>query len=160
LGAVIAAHGTKGEVRIKAFTLNPESVGAYGPLMTDEGRSLTIASSRATKPGEAVVRFDGISDRTAAEALKGAQLSIAREALPAPAADEFYHADLIGLQVEDISRSAVGTVRAVHNFGAGDVMEIETSSGTTEFLPFTEEVVVKVELPARIVITPRRSEES
>src|SRR5262245_41140030 len=160
LGAVIAAHGTKGEVRVKTFTLTPENVRAYGPLMTDDGRSLTIASLRATKPGEAVVHFDGISDRNAAEALRGAQLSVAREALPAPEADEFYHADLIGLPVEDVAHAALGTVRAIHNFGAGDVMEIQTPTGATEFVPFTDDIVVKVELPTRIVIAPPRNEDS
>ena len=160
LGAVIGAHGTKGEVRVKTFTLNPEDLGAYGPLATDDGRHVSVASLRAGRPGEVVVRFDGVADRNAAEALKGRQLSVARSALPAPEADEFYHADLIGLAVEDKDNAPIGRLRALHNFGAGDVMEIETSSGATEFIPFNSSVVLKVEIPTRIVIAPPAYEES
>jgi 16S rRNA processing protein RimM len=160
LGAVIAAHGTKGEVRVKTFTLAPESLGSYGPLSTDDGRRLSVAALRTGKPGEAIVRFDGIADRNAAEALKGRQLSVPRAALPAPDADEFYHADLIGLAVEDSSNTLLGRVRALHNFGAGDVMEVETPAGNTEFIPFNATVVLKVELPDRIVIDPPLEEES
>ena len=160
LGAVIGAHGTKGEVRVKTFTLNAEDVGAYGPLATDDGRSLSVASLRAGKPGEAIVLFREVADRNAAEALKGRQLSVLRSALPAPDADEFYHADLIGLAVEDKDNVAIGRLRALHNFGAGDVMEIETSSGATEFIPFNSSVVLKVEIPTRIVIDPPAYEEA
>ena len=159
LGAVIAAHGTKGEVRVKTFTLAPDALGAYGPLTTDDGRALSIATMRTGRPGEAIVRFDGIADRNAAEALRGRQLSVPRTALPAPDADEFYHADLVGLAVEDGSNVSLGRVRALHNFGAGDVMEIETPTGATEFIPFTSAVVRKVELPTRIVIDLPRHEE-
>jgi 16S rRNA processing protein RimM len=154
LGAVIGAHGIKGEVRVKTFTLSPDALGTYGPLTTDDGRRLQVGALRAGKPGEAVVRFDGVADRNGAEALKGRQLFVPREALPAPEPDEFYHGDLIGLAVEDPANTALGRVRALHNFGAGDVMEIETPSGATEFLPFNASVVKKVELPTRIVIEP------
>ena len=160
LGAVVAAHGTKGEVRVKTFTLDPENLAAYGALTADDGRRLCIAALRTTKPGEAIVLFDGVSDRNAAEALKGRQLSVPREALPQPEAGEFYQADLIGLAVEDAAHASLGRVRAIHNFGAGDIMEIETVDGKTEFLPFTDAVVVKVELPDRIVIAPPRYAES
>jgi 16S rRNA processing protein RimM len=160
LGAVIAAHGTKGEVRVKTFTLAPENLGAYGSLTTEKGRSLTVADLRSTKSDEAVVRFAGIGDRNAAEALKGAQLSVPREALPKPDTDEFYHADLLGVAVEDLAHTSLGKVRAIHNFGAGDVLEIETPAGVSEFVPFTSDVVRKVELPARIVIDPPPAEEA
>jgi 16S rRNA processing protein RimM len=159
LGAVIAAHGTKGEVRVKPFTLAPDALGAYGALQTDDGRSLSVASLRTGRPGEVIVQFDGVRDRNAADALKGRQLSVPREALPPPDKDEFYLADLIGLQVEDAASSPLGKIRALHNFGAGDVMEIETPSGTTEFIPFNSAVVRKVELPTRVVIDPPRYEE-
>ena len=84
---------------------------------------------------------------------------ILRTALPAPEADEFYHADLVGLEVEDASSVSLGRIRALHNFGAGDVMEVETPAGATEFIPFNSAVVLKVELPTRIVIAPPRYEE-
>ena len=157
---MIGAHGTKGEVRVKTFTLNPDALGAYGPLATDDGRRLSVAHLRTGKPGEVIVRFEEVDDRNAAEALKGRQLSVARSALPAPDAGEFYHADLIGLAVEDTSNTSLGCVRALHNFGAGDVMEIETPGGATEFIPFNSAVVLKIELPDRIVIDPPRYEES
>ncbi len=156
---MIAAHGTKGEVRVKTFTLAPDNLGAYGPLSTDDGRSLSIASLRTGKPGEAIVRFDGVGDRNAAEALRGRQLSVPRTALPAPEADEFYHADLVGLEVEDAASVSLGRIRALHNFGAGDVMEVETPAGATEFIPFNSDIVLKVEIPTRIVIAPPRYEE-
>jgi len=159
LGAVVGAHGIKGEVRVKTFTLAPENLGAYGPLTTDDGRKLSVTALRSTKPGEAIVRFEGVPDRNAAEALKGKQLSVPRDALPAPEADEFYHADLIGLEVQDTQHTALGTVRAVHNFGAGDVLEIETPAGTTELFPFNSDVVLNVELPVRIVVEPPRYDE-
>ena len=159
LGAVIGAHGIKGEVRVKTFTLSPDTLDAYGPLTTDDGRRLSVSALRPGKQGEAVVRFDGVADRDAAEALKGRQLFVPRDALPAPEADEFYYADLIGLAVEDTSHTALGRVRAMHNFGGGDVMEIDTPSGATEFIPFNADVVLKVELPTRIVIKPPRFEE-
>ena len=159
MGAVIAAHGTKGEVRVKTFTLAPDNLAAYGPLSTDDGRSLSVASLRTGKPGEAIVRFDGVGDRNAAEALRGCQLSVPRTALPAPDADEFYHADLVGLEVEDSASVSLGRIRALHNFGAGDVMEVETPAGATEFIPFNSDIVLKVEIPTRIVIAPPRYEE-
>ena len=160
LGAVIGAHGIKGEVRVKTFTADPDALGAYGPLTTDDGRRLAVVALRAGKPGEVVVRFDGVADRDAAEALKGRELFVPRDALPAPEPDEFYHADLIGLAVEDSSNTALGRVRAMHNFGAGDMMEIETPSGETEFIQFNATVVKKVELPTRIVIEPPSYESS
>ena len=159
LGAVIAAHGTKGEVRVKPFTLAPDALGAYGPLQTDDGRTLSVESLRSGRPGEVIVRFENVRDRDEADALRGRQLSVPRSALPAPDEDEVYHADLIGLQVEDEASLPLGRIRALHNFGAGDVMEIETPSGATEFIPFNSAIVRKIELPTRVVIDPPRYEE-
>ena len=156
---MIAAHGTKGEVRVKTFTLSPDNLGAYGPLLTDDGRRLSVADLKCSKPGEAIVRFEEIGDRNAAEALKGRQLSGPRAALPDPQADEFYHADLIGLAVEDKTHASLGKVRAVHNFGAGDVIEIEKPGGGTEFIPFNSDIVLKIEIPTRIIVDPPRYEE-
>ena len=100
LGAVIAAHGIKGEVKVKTFTEAPENLDAYGALTTDDGRRLEVASLRPTKGDEAVARFKGIADRNAAESLKGQALYVPRDALPEPEPGEFYLADLIGLKAE------------------------------------------------------------
>ena len=153
LGVVTAAHGIKGEVKVKTFTQSPEGLGAYGPVSTEDGRQLEIAALRSFKPDGAIVRFAGIADRSAAESLKGRSLYVPRAALPAPAAGEFYYADLIGLRAEDPSGNLLGTVRGVHNFGAGDVVEIEFADGTTELIAFSDANVPAVDIAAgRIVI--------
>jgi 16S rRNA processing protein RimM len=155
LGVVIAAHGIKGEVKVKTFTENPEGLSAYGPLTTEAGRTLEIAALRPAKAGEAVVRFAGIADRNAAERLKGQSLYVARSALPRTDEREFYLADLMGLRAEDAAGGALGTVKAVHNFGAGDVLEIEFSDGKTDFVAFTDANVPTVDIAGgRVVIVP------
>src|SRR6202012_5362067 len=135
LGVVIGAPGLKGEVKVKAFTQSPDKLAAYGPLHTQDGKSFRVTSAREAKDG-AVVALDGVNDRNAAEALKGAELYVPRSALPKEEADEFYHADQIGLRAEDTEGRAMGTVRALHNFGAGDVIELVGDDGAEGFLPF------------------------
>ena len=153
LGVVTAAHGIKGEVKVKTFTQSPEGLGAYGPVIVEDGRQFEITALRSSKADEAVVRFAGIADRNAAERLKGQRLYVPRAALPATEAGEFYHADLIGLKAEDGSGNLLGTVRGVHNFGAGDVIEIEFADGTTEFIAFNDDSVPAVDIATgRIVI--------
>jgi 16S rRNA processing protein RimM len=151
-----AAHGVRGEVRLKAFTADPLSVRRYGPLETEDGvRRFEIEAVRPA--GDMLVaRLKGVSDRNAAEALKNLRLFVARERLPKPADDEFYYADLVGLAVERPNGQAVGTVKAVHNFGAGDLLEIEPAGGgATLLLPFTEAAVPAVDLKGRkIVVDP------
>jgi 16S rRNA processing protein RimM len=161
LGVVTAAHGIKGEVKVKTFTQSPEGLGAYGPVVVEDGRQFEITALRSAKADEAVVRFAGITDRNAAERLKGQRLYVPRAALPATQAGEFYQADLIGLKVEDRAGNLLGTVRGVHNFGAGEIVEIEFSGGATEFLAFSDANVPVVDLAAgRIVIElPRTAEE-
>ena len=153
LGVVTAAHGIKGEVKVKTFTQSPEGLGYYGPVSVEDGRQFEVAALRQSKPDEAVVRFSGIADRNAAETLKGLRLYVPRTALPATEAGEFYHADLVGLKVEDRSGNLLGTVCGVHNFGAGEIIEIEFSDGRTEFLAFSDANVPAVDIAAgRIVI--------
>lgn len=153
LGAIAGAHGIRGEVKVKTFTETPEKFGAYGPLHSEDGRIFVVESVRTVAPDGAVVRFKGIADRTSAEALRGIELFVARAALPKTAAEEFYHADLVGLSVEDEEGRLIGHVRAVHNFGAGDVIAIEKPDGGEILLPFTREFVPRVEVAAgRIVI--------
>ncbi len=153
LGVVIGAHGLKGEVRVKTFTETPDRLCAYGPLHAKDGRVFTVTAARVTAPDGAVVRFDGISDRDAAEALKGVQLFVARAALPTTEAEEFYHADLVGLRAEDAEGRLIGHVRGIHNFGAGDVLDIEKPDGSEALLPFTRDFVPVVDVKSgRITI--------
>lgn len=152
LGVVIGAHGLKGEVKVKTFTHLPEKLGAYGALSTADGRAFTVRELRGLKPDEAVVRFAEIGDRNAAEALKGTELFVSRDALPQAGADEFYHADLVGLRAEDGEGRVLGAVAAIHNFGAGDVIEIRRDDGDSVLLPFTREVVPVIEIEAGRVI--------
>jgi 16S rRNA processing protein RimM len=127
MAVIGAAHGIKGELRVKAFTGDPLALGDYGPLHAADGRVFEIANLRPQ--GEVVVaRFKGISDRNAAEALTGTELFIDRSALPDDAdEDEFYHADLVGLAVRDETGAEIGSVTAVHDFGGGDILEIRHS---------------------------------
>ena len=154
LGVVTAAHGVKGEVKVKTFTQSPEGLRAYGPVIIEEGRQFEIAALRSSKPDEAIVRFAAITwIATRPEVWKGQRLYVPRAALPAPEAGEFYHADLIGLRAEAPSGNPLGTVRGVHNFGAGDVIEIEFADGTTEFIAFSDANVPAVDIAeGRIVI--------
>jgi len=153
LGVVIGAQGLSGEVKVKTFTESPESLGAYGALHAKDGREFVVRAARAAKAGVAIVRLEGVVDRNEAEKLKGTELFVTREVLPATDAEEFYHADLVGLAVHDTEGRALGTVRAVHNFGAGDVIEIAQPDGGDMILPFTHEIVPVVDVKAgRIVV--------
>lgn len=151
-----AAHGVRGEVRLKAFTQDPMSVTRYGALEAEDGkRRFEIEAARPAKD-MLVVRLKGVADRNAAEALTNLRLYVPREKLPAPADDEFYVADLVGLAAVTASGDAFGTVKAVHNFGAGDVLEVEPANGgATLMLPFSESAVPVVDIAARkIVVEP------
>ena len=156
IAQVGAAHGVRGEVRLKAFTADPLSVTRYGPLETEDGkRRFEIEAVRPAKE-VLVARFKGVADRNAAEALKNLRLYVAREKLPPPEDDEFYIADLIGLRVETAAGASFGNVKAVHNFGAGDLIEIEPADGgATIMLPFNEATVPTVDIAQqKIVIEP------
>jgi 16S rRNA processing protein RimM len=150
-----AAHGVRGEVRLRAFTEDPLSVRRYGLLETEDGRRFEIEAVRPAKD-MLVARLKGISDRVAAERLTNLRLYVARDRLPKPAAGEFYHADLIGLAATTADGAPFGTVKAVHNFGAGDLLEIEPAAGgATVMLPFNEAAVPVVDVAAgRVVIAP------
>lgn len=148
IGKIGAAHGIKGEVRITPYTQFAEDIAAYGPLITDRpGLTVTITELRVQK-NVAVARLEGVADRNAAEKLNGVSLYIAREALPEPEEeDEFYHADLIGLEARREDGTVMGRVSAVPNFGAGDLIEVRDAlSGDTYLYPFTRAVVPHVNL--------------
>jgi 16S rRNA processing protein RimM len=155
VGVVTGPHGVKGAVRIKSFTACPENIAAYGPLSDEAGRrSLEMHVIGAAK-GVLIARLTGVEDRSRAEALRGLRLYLPRSALPQPDPEEYYHADLIGLEVVLSDGTPVGRVRAVHDFGAGDTLEIERPTAPAAMVPFTRAVVPVVEIEAgRLVIEP------
>ena len=156
LGQIGAAHGVSGEVRLRSFTFDPAAIADYGPLETEDGRILEIELLRPAKDFF-VARLSGIRDRDAARALANTKLYVPRERLPEPRdADEFYHTDLVGLAVVDAAGKKLGTVIAIHNFGAGDLIEIgRDGGGKTELIPFDEAHVPVVEIASgRIVVNP------
>jgi 16S rRNA processing protein RimM len=152
-----AAHGVRGEVKRWPFTQDPMAVASYGPLETKDGqRRLEIETVRAAKD-HLVARIKGIADRDAAQKLTNVDLYVSRDRLP-PIEDEdtYYHSDLIGLDAVREDGTQIGTVHALHNFGAGDVLEIQPlGSGDTLMLPFNATTVPKVDLDAKqIVVVP------
>ena len=153
------AHGLRGEVKLKSFTGDPMAVADYAPLTSEDGASFEIEALRPAK-NHLVARFRGIEDRTSAERLANLRLFVPRERLPPLAADEFYHADLIGLSAVNAAFEPIGRVTAIHNFGAGDIIEIAPAQGATMLLPFSNAVVPTVDLAAgRVVIElPREIE--
>jgi len=156
LGQIGAAHGVRGEVRLHSFTADPTAITSYGPLETEDGRVFKIETMRRAKD-HFVARISGVADRNAAALLKNIKLYVPRERLPEPEEpDEFYHADLIGLSVVDQAGQKRGTVVAVHNFGAGDLIEVAPDAGgKTELLPFDETHVPTVDIAAgKIVVVP------
>ena len=155
-----AAHGVRGAVKLWTFTEDPLAVKRYGPLSTKDGtRQFEVTSAREAK-GHLVATLTGIATREDAERLNGLELYVAREKLPAPSEDEYYHADLIGLAAVTPADEPLGRVVAIHNFGAGDIIEIAPPHGATMLLPFTNAVVPSVDLAAgRVVIElPREIE--
>ncbi|MDA0653883.1 MAG: ribosome maturation factor RimM [Proteobacteria bacterium] len=156
LGEIAGPHGLGGSVRVRSFAATPEDLGAYGPLTDKGGRTLRILSLRRAGDG-LLVRFDGIGDRSAAEALRGARLFVDRDRLPPPQPDEYYHADLIGLAVERTTGEPLGAVAAVRNYGAGDLLEVALPGGGSELIPFADEFVPVVDIAAgRVVADPPR----
>lgn len=155
VGIVTGPHGIRGAVRVKSFTAVPEDIAGYGPVEDESGaRRFTLRLEGAGK-GTLIARISGVADRNQAEALRGLRLYLPRAALPEPEDDEFYHADLIGLDAVREDGTPIGRVRAIHDFGAGDTLEIEREGAPPAMVPFTRAVVPRVELAAgRLVIAP------
>jgi 16S rRNA processing protein RimM len=153
LGRIATAHGIRGEVVIDSYAADPGDIGAYGPLMTDEGREIAIASVRVTPKG-VIARLAGVSDRNAAEALRGTRLYTTRDRLPDAAEGEFYHTDLIGLRADGADGSRLGIVSGVHNYGAGDLLEVKLEGKRdSELIPFTDAFVPVVDIAGgRVVV--------
>jgi 16S rRNA processing protein RimM len=152
-----AAHGLRGEVRLQVFTEDPDAVVGYGELESEDGsRKFRVSSLRPAK-GHFIAKFEGVNDRNASELLTNTQLFVLRDKLPAIGeAETFYHADLIGLRVEDKSGKALGVVGAVRNYGAGDLLEVSARPNAPGTLvPFIEQFVPEVDLKkGRVVIDP------
>lgn len=158
VGAIAGAFGVKGEVRLKSFCSEPRDIAGYGPLTTEDGkRSFTVKLTRPVTGGLGA-RLSEVSTREQAEALRGTTLWAPREALPSLPDDEFYHADLIGLEVFDTGGQPLGRVHAIYDHGAGDILEI--TGREQVLLPFTRAAVPTVDLKAgRIIADPPGSDE-
>jgi 16S rRNA processing protein RimM len=155
VGVITGAQGIKGAVRVKSFTAVPEDVAAYGPLADESGERRLKLRVVGQAKGVVVATITGVEDRNAAEAMKGLRLYVERSALPAAGEEEYYHADLIGLEAVLRDGTGLGRVRAVHEYGAGDSIEVARPSGATVLVPFTRAAVPVVDLAAgRLVIDP------
>lgn len=157
VAAVAGAHGVRGLVRLKTFTEVPEDCAAYGPLSSQDGSRIFKVELQGRHKALLLARIEGVSDRDQAEALRGTRLYVERAALPEPEQEgEFYHADLIGLAAELRDGSALGRVRAVYDFGAGDTLELTgTPDGKPLMVPFTLAVVPEVDIAGgRLVVDP------
>ncbi len=159
VGAIAGAFGVRGEVRLKSFCTVAEDIASYGPLVSEDGaRRFTVTLTRPVTGGLGA-RLSGIDTKEQADALKGATLWADRAALPSLPDDEYYHADLIGLAVADTGGAPLGQVRAIHDHGAGDIIEVAGPRGVL-LIPFTRAAVPTVDLAARrIVADPPESDE-
>jgi 16S rRNA processing protein RimM len=146
MAVIGAAHGIKGELRVKTFTGDPLALGDYGPLHAKDGRTFEILDVRPAKD-VVVVRFKGVDDRSAAEALTGMELFVDRSALPDDGdEDDFYHADLVGLAVRDDTGAVIGKVVAVQNFGGGDILDLTLGGRKGVLIPFSKAAVPEVSI--------------
>jgi 16S rRNA processing protein RimM len=156
VGEIGAAQGLKGEVRLRSYTQDPAEIAAYGPLQDETGAKLIEIEHVRVTPKAVIARVKGVTTREGAEALNGTKLYLARAALPAREEGEWYVADLIGLDAVDTSGAPLGTVVGVHNFGAGDLVEVAPANGgETLLVPFTEAAVPEVDIEnGRLVLVP------
>jgi 16S rRNA processing protein RimM len=155
VGVVTGAHGVRGAVRLKSFTAEPEGVASYGPVEDEPGQRRFALQLIGNAKGVLIARIPGVDDREKADAMRGMRLYLPRAALPPIDDEEFYHADLIGLAACLSGGTPVGRVRAVHDFGAGDTLEIQRSAGQPVMVPFTRAVVPVVDVAGgRITIDP------
>ena len=160
LGAIAGAHGVRGDVRVKTFTDDPAAIGDYGPVHTEDGRVFSLKVTKPVKGGMAA-KLDGVSTREQAEALKGTRLYVSREALGEPGTDEdgdeaYFHADLVGCVLVSEQNEEIGRVTAVHDFGAGDLLDVarsdEAGAGKSVLVPFTRAVCPEVDIAARRIV--------
>ena len=159
VGRFGAPQGVRGEIRIKSYTADPLGIGDYGPLSDETGaQNFEIERLRPLKDDMVVAKVKGLADRDAAGALTGVSLFVAREKLPPPDEGEFYIADLIGLAAVSPEGQAIGVVKSVLNFGAGDILEVAPASGDTLMLPFTKEVAPSIDFSGGRIVVVRPAE--
>lgn len=150
LGDIGAAHGLKGEVRLRSFTETPAAIADYGPLEDEAGAKAIEIESLRPGPKGLVARIKGVTTREGAEALTGTKLYVPRDRLPEAEEGAWYHSDLIGLAAYDAFEIQIGTVVGVHNFGAGDIIEVSlVAGGDTILLPFTDATVPEIDTEER-----------
>ena len=156
VGRIAGAFGVKGELRLSTYTEDPMALARYRVLLREDGtKALTVTSARVVKDG-IIVRAPEVPDRNVAEALRGLRLHVPRDALPEPEEDEYYLADLIGLAAVHADGAPAGSIKAVHDFGAGDLLELDPGDGrATVLIPFTREAVPEVNIAeGRVVVDP------
>ena len=152
VGRFGAAHGVRGEVRLQSFTGDPKAIGTYGPLAGSDGRAYTLKGLRPVRDNLLVARVEGIADRDAAERLTHVELTLDRSALPPPDEEEFYVADLVGLDAVTLDGTRLGTIVDVPNYGGGDLIEVRPAAGGESLLfAFTRAVVPSVDIAGRRV---------
>lgn len=151
VGVVVGAKGLKGEVRIKSFTADPADLGSYGPVESEDGRTAWAVNVVSQAKGVVIAKLKGVTDRTAADELKGIKLFVHRSQLPPAGQGNFYHADLIGMAVVLTTGEAKGQVAAVLNFGGGDIIEAKDETGETWLVPFTNQAIAEVDETKRVI---------
>ena len=155
VAAIAGPHGVSGQFKVKLFAESPDALMNYGPLHIDDGRALKLAIKSVNAKGLVVVSADGINSREAAEKLRGMLLSTLRANLPDLADDELYHADILGAAAVHEYGTTLGTVVALYNFGAGEIVEVKPVSGPSLMLPFEGESVASVDVAnGRVVLAP------
>ena len=151
LGEITSPHGLNGQVCVRSFTRPPENLFVYGTLCDSNGNKF-LPNKINIVSNKMIVQFDNISNRNDAESIRGTRLFIERQKLPDPKNNEFYHADLIGLNVENKDGRLVGRVAAIQNFGAGDLLDIQLQNGESELIPFTSTHVEEIDIKKKQII--------
>lgn len=155
VGAVVGAHGVRGQVRIKSFTADPADVAAYGPVESEDGTRRFKLKVTGEAKGLVIARLEGVNDRDAAEAMRGTRFFVPRERLPELEEDEFLYTDLVGLKAEGEDGAVLGTVKGVADFGAGELLDITLAGGGSLMVPFTKAAVPVVDIAnKRLVVIP------
>lgn len=155
VGAIVGAHGVRGQVRVKSFTADPADVAAYGPVESEDRTRTYKLKVTGEAKGLVLVKLDGVNDRNAAEAMRGTRFYVPRERLPKLDEDEFLYTDLVGLKAEGEDGVVLGTVKGVADFGAGELLDIILAQGGSLMVPFTKAAVPVVDIAnKRLVVIP------